>query len=191
MGYYEYLCELLRPLGVYALGEDTLSGAELAAAGEGLDAAAEALDIAERESVLATAEDEGLVRRERLFTRLGVRTTPELRRLAVASLAGIGADGFTLAEIDRALSGCGIRAAVEETGTSGTVRVRFPKTGGEPEGFERIREVILDILPCHLAVEFVFRYLTWAECEARGATWASIEAANHSWESFLSDVPGL
>lgn len=191
MGYYAYLCELLRPLGVYALGENSLSGAELAAAGEGLDAAAEALALAARESVLATAEDEGLVRRERLFTRLGVRTTPELRRLAVASLAGIGADGFTLAEIDRALSGCGIRAAVEETDTGGTVRVRFPKTGGEPEGFERIREVILDILPCHLAVEFVFRYLTWAECEAMGATWASIEAEDHSWESFLSAVPGL
>lgn len=191
MNYYGYLCALLRPLGVYALGEESLSGAELAAAGEGLDAVAEELKRAERESVLATAEDEGLVRRERLFTRLGVRTTPELRRLAVMSLMGIGADGFTLAEIDRALSGCGIRAAVEETETSGTVRVRFPQTAGEPEGFERIREVILDILPCHLAVEFVFRYLTWEECEAAGWTWERIEAAGHTWESFTSAVPEL
>lgn len=35
MGYYNYLCELLRPLRVYRLDEGSLSGAELYAAGEG------------------------------------------------------------------------------------------------------------------------------------------------------------
>ncbi|MFQ9770302.1 MAG: hypothetical protein ACLRX4_01190 [Oscillospiraceae bacterium] len=59
MGYYNYLCELLRPLRVYRLDEGSLSGAELYAAGEGLDAAAEALEKAAREGVLMTAEDEG------------------------------------------------------------------------------------------------------------------------------------
>lgn len=71
MGYYNYLCELLRPLRVYRLDEGSLSGAELYAAGEGLDAAAEALEKAVREGVLMTAEDEGLSRRERLFSRVG------------------------------------------------------------------------------------------------------------------------
>ena len=32
MGYYNYLCELLRPLRVYRLDEGSLSGAELYAA---------------------------------------------------------------------------------------------------------------------------------------------------------------
>ena len=74
MGYYNYLCELLRPLRVYRLDEGSLSGAELYAAGEGLDAAAEALEKAAREGVLMTAEDEGLSRRERLFSRVGARS---------------------------------------------------------------------------------------------------------------------
>ena len=90
MGYYNYLCELLRPLRVYRLDEGSLSGAELYAAGEGLDAAAEALEKAAREGVLMTAEDEGLSRRERLFSRVGARTTPALRRLAIASLLRVG-----------------------------------------------------------------------------------------------------
>ena len=90
MGYYNYLCELLRPLRVYRLDEGSLSGAELYAAGEGLDAAAEALEKAVREGVLMTAEDEGLSRRERLFSRVGARTTPALRRLAIASLLRVG-----------------------------------------------------------------------------------------------------
>ena len=55
MGYYNYLCELLRPLRVYRLDEGSLSGAELYAAGEGLDAAAEALEKAAREGVLTVS----------------------------------------------------------------------------------------------------------------------------------------
>ena len=102
MGYYNYLCELLRPLRVYRLDEGSLSGAELYAAGEGLDAAAEALEKAVREGVLMTAEDEGLSRRERLFSRIGARTTPALRRLAIASLLRVGGDGFTLDQLKTA-----------------------------------------------------------------------------------------
>ena len=189
MGYYDYLCELLGPLRVYELREDSLSGAELAAAGKGLDEAAERLAYAEREGVLMTAEGEGLARRERLFSRLGVRTTPELRRLAIASLGRVGADGFTLEAIKRTISGCGIRAVAEETDEYGTVRVTFPQTAGEPEDFDRIRGIILDIMPCHLLVDFYFRYLTWAECEGQGFTWEAAETAGHTWESFELAVP--
>ena len=189
MGYYDYLCELLRPLRVYELREDSLSGAELAAAGAGLDEAAARLAYVEREGILMTAEGEGLARRERLFSRLGARTTPELRRLAVASLAGVGADGFTPEAINRTISGCGIRAVAEETNEYGTVRVTFPQTAGEPEDFERVREIILDIMPCHLLVDFYLRYLTWDECERQGFTWESAESAGHTWESFELAIP--
>ena len=65
----------------------------------------------------------------------------------------------------------------------------FPKTAGIPADFEQIQSIILDILPCHLAVKFYFRYLTWAECEAAEYTWSSVEAAGHTWESFQLAVP--
>ena len=61
----------------------------------------------------------------------------------------------------------------------GQLRVIFPEVAGEPEDFDQIRKIILDILPCHLEVEFYFRYLTWAECEA----------AEYTWESFQLAVP--
>ena len=131
MGYYNYLCELLRPLRVYRLDEGSLSGAELYAAGEGLDAAAEALEKAAREGVLMTAEDEGLSRRERLFSRVGARTTPALRRLAIASLLRVGGDGFTLEAVNQTISGCGVRAVAAETDEQGVVRVTFPQVAGD------------------------------------------------------------
>ena len=60
---------------------------------------------------------------------------------------------------------------------------------GEPEDFARIRDIILEIMPCHLQVDFYFRFLTWEECEAAAWTWQGIEDAGHTWESFEKAVP--
>ena len=182
--YYEYLCELLEPLRVYTTQRGTISGGELYAAGAALDEAADALERAERESVLPLAEDEGLLRRERLFSCCPASPTTALRREAIAALSRIQDDCFTLEAINATISGCGIRAVAEETDQAGVIRVRFPDTAGVPDGFERIRQIVLDIIPCHLDTEFFFRYNTWAECEARGTTWGGVEAAAHTWRSF-------
>ena len=189
MGYYDYLCDLLEPLRIYATGRGTLSGAELYAAGEALDRAEAALAHAGRESVLETAEEEGLIQRERLFARCPVSPTPELRREAVTALCRIGAGDFTLADINHAISGCGIYARAVETDRYGVIEISFPHTAGEPEGFEQIRKIILDIIPCHLETYFRFRYLTWAECEAAGWTWGLLNEGSHTWDSFTKAVP--
>lgn len=186
MGYYEHLCALLEPLQVYATGRGTLSGGELYAAGEALDRVADALARAEREAVLMTAAEEGIAQREHLFARIGASPDAAARREAVAALSRVNT--ASLSDIGRTLAGCGIAAAVEETDARGTVRVSFPGTAGEPAGYEQIRAVILDLLPCHLAVEFALRFLTWALCEARGWTWTGVEAAGHTWDSFERSI---
>lgn len=184
MTYYDYLCALLEPMRIYRTERGSISGGELYAAGAALDGAQEKLDDAGRESILPLAEGEGLSRREKLFSRCPVRASTALRREAVAALARIGADGFTLSEINVALVGCGIPAAVEETAEKGVVRVRFPGTVGVPEEFPQVEQIILDIIPCHLLTEFWFRYITWRECETQGFTWRMAESAGHTWESF-------
>ena len=73
----------------------------------------------------------------------------------------------------------------------GKLRVIFPEVAGVPEGFAQMERIILDILPCHLEVEFYFRYLTWEECERAGYTWAAVEAAGHTWETFQLAVPPM
>ena len=175
--YESYLTNLLRPLGVYDLRAGSVNGAELSA-----------LETAEREALTATAEDQGLTRREALFARRPAASTPEERRAAIAALLQIDGDSLTPAAINHTLGGCGIRARALEMG-GGKLRVMFPEVAGVPEGFAQMEKIILDILPCHLEVEFYFRYLTWAECEAAGYTWALVEAAGHTWESFQLAVP--
>ena len=186
--YEGYLRDLLAPLGIYDLTERSVSGAAVCALGTGLDDVSDRLEEIEREALTATAEDEGLDRREALFARRPAAVTAEDRRAAIAALLQIDGDSLTPEAIDRTIRGCGIKARAIEMG-DGQLRVIFPEVAGEPEGFPQIQKIILDILPCHLGVEFYFRYLTWEECEAAGYTWAQVEAAGHTWASFQLAVP--
>ena len=184
MGYGRYLIDLLEPLGVYSFTAGGLGRAEIESLGIGLDSVDAHLEEAEREALLATAEGEGLDRWAALYARQPVQVSSQLRREALMALARIGEGDFTVAAINSALAGCGVKAVVQELEEQGHVRVIFPDVAGVPEEFDQIEGIILDILPCHLAVEFYFRYQTWEECEANGWTWEMIEAAEHTWESF-------
>ena len=63
----------------------------------------------ERESLLATAESEGLDRREVLFAHKPAAVTQEDRREAIAALLRISEDSLTPEAINDTLTGCGIR----------------------------------------------------------------------------------
>ena len=105
--YGNYLRALLAPLGVYDLSAESLSGSELDAMGAGLDDVSDQLAWTERESILSTAEDEGLPLREDLFARRPANYGTALRRAAIAALLRISGDSFTLQDINSAISGCG------------------------------------------------------------------------------------
>ena len=108
--YEAHLRSLLSPLGIYDLEEHSASGAAVCALGTGLDTVSRRLEEIEREALTATAEGEGLARREALFARRPAAVTAEDRRAAIAALLQIDGDSLTPAAIDRTIRGCGIRA---------------------------------------------------------------------------------
>ena len=181
MSYAEELKALLRPLGVYRL-DGGLGAAELEAEGEALDGCGGVLETVQREMLLSTAEGEGLEAVERLLARRPVTGSLQRRREALAALLRIGGDGFTLAAVNDNLAGCGLNAAASEGAEPGTVAVQFPEVPGIPDGFDEMKAIIEDILPCHLLIEYVFWYITWAMMEARFPTWGDVEALSLTWE---------
>lgn len=188
MGYETYLVELLQPLGVYDLSEGRINRAELAVYGAQLDLGADHLEDSGREMCLATAEEFGLERVEELLPYRPASDTLELRRAALAALLRIGGDSFTLEAINDTLAGCGINAKARETGTPNYVQVYFPDVPGVPDQFERLRTIIEEILPCHLGIEYVFWYLTWAQLEERFSSWSAIEEKELEWEELQTYV---
>lgn len=181
MGCCDDLKALLAPLGLYDLSPGARNEAELFALGAALDGVDAALTAAEREALVPTATAEGLARWEAALPWRPAAGTLAERRAAISALLCVDGDSLTLEAVNRAIQGCGIRARVQETGI-GTVEVWFPGQKGVPPRFERIRRILLDILPCHLAVTFCFRYLSWEEFEGRSLSWAAVEAAGTTWE---------
>lgn len=177
------LKDLLRPLGVYKL-EDSFFGAELDSLGKALDEMQERLEEVQREMCLTTARGEGLEQMAALFARRPV--TQDVRQMAasLAALARIGGDSFTLKAVNSTIAGCGLNATVSEADGPGVVTVRFPEVPGIPEGFERMRAIIEDILPAHLLVQYLFWYQTWEELNARQLTWQDIHDQDMTWEAF-------
>ena len=72
--------------------------------------------------------------------------------------------------------------AVSETGRVGVVEVRFPDVPGIPEGFEQLRKIVEEILPCHLQVEYVYWYITWGMVEEKFGTWETLGEGDWNWE---------
>ena len=174
----EELIALLRPLGVYNFREGSFSLGEL-----------QALELetwaqtAQRESIVLTAQAEGLERMEALFRHGATEQDTEARRKAIAAFLQIGGDSFTAAALNRCLRACGVPCTVEETGEVNRVKVWFPGVMGVPEGFSWMRAVIEDILPCQLGIFYWFRYCTWQETEQYRLTWGALNAM--SWTAWM------
>ena len=185
------LRELLRPLGVYNL-EAVFNGGELDAQGEALDNIMAWLEEVWRESSLASAESWGLEKIASLLIRRPVAADPGKMAAALAALLRIGGDSFTLEAINDTISGCGVRAWVDETGTPGEVEVSFPNIPGIPDGFEEISRIIEDILPAHLLIRYVYWYVTWAYLEGVISCWKEIEDRKLNWkqlETVMAEEP--
>ncbi|MEA4953998.1 MAG: DUF2313 domain-containing protein [Pseudoflavonifractor sp.] len=177
----EHLWALLRPLGPYQRG-GTYTAGELAGEGNALDGVEKTLSLLEREGFLDTAESWGLEKLESLLVRRPVADTSGGRRKALAALLRISGDSFTLQAVNDNLKGCGLNAVASETADPGVVEVRFPDVPGIPDEFDALRKIIEDILPCHLQVDYVYWYITWAMVEEKFSVWEKIEAEGYTWE---------
>ena len=160
MGYAEHLRQLLRPLGVYALESGSFSGTELEALGAAMDAFAQQAEAMQAETLPPTAKAEGLTKFCSLFPHMAASDLQE-RRDAVAGFLRLGGDSFTEKSLSACLAACGTACTVTETDVPFTVEVRFPDCAGEPRDFAEKKRVIESILPCHLQVEYVFRWASW------------------------------
>lgn len=181
MTHTDRLWELLLPLGPYRR-QGVYTAGELKGEGEALDGVLSALEELEREAMLDTAEGRGLEEIEDLLSHRPVAGTAGARRAALSALLRIGGDSFTVAALNDNLKGCGLNAVAGEGEEPQTVEVRFPEVPGIPDGFEEMRAIIEEILPCHLRIDYVFWYVTWAIMEHRFQTWGEIEQLDLSWE---------
>ena len=71
------------------------------------------------------------------------------------------------------------------------MKVYFPDVAGIPEGFDRLRLIIEDILPSHVDITYVFWYNTWGMVAQRHPTWGDAAAAGLSWYGVATENDGF
>ena len=190
MGYFDYLKGILEPLGIYDL-ESGAGADELEVQAIQLDEVFEILEIHAREMFLATAESYGLHNFGELLPYYPIYITNEDARQAIMALLRIRNGSFTLEHLRDTLRGCGVNAILEESDEPFTVIVSFPHNRGIIEGFDEIRLRIEEILPCHLAIRYVFIFTLWSEIMNKLRDWRTLEAYVPNWhelEIFQSQV---
>jgi hypothetical protein len=78
---------------------------------------------------------------------------------------------------------------VTEDNANYTIAVRFVSTYGRPSNMTDIQNALREIVPAHLAIDFVFTYATWSEVDSRGQTWADIDALGETWAQYEAYQP--
>ena len=179
MCYGNYLKKLLEPLALYSVSG--IGDAELDAIGEEFDLCFEKLAESEKESLIITAEDEGLGMYEKVLPYIPAYISSKDRKRALLALMRIDECSFTTAALNDAIAGCGIRAVVEETGQMHSVEVSFPYNRGIPENIDELKAKIEEILPCHLAVSYRYIYTVWREIEGFFGSWGALEDNVERW----------
>lgn len=179
MGYCEYIKQLFEPLRLYASGGT--GDAELEAIGGEFDKCLGLLQSAEKESLVVTAEDEGLEGYERILPYTPAYISASDRRRAILALLRIDECSFTQTALNDTIAGCGIRAVVREGAAAQTVIVSFPYNRGIPDNIDELKFRIEEILPCHLNIEYHYIYTVWGEIEAFFGMWSELHAEIGSW----------
>lgn len=184
MGYSDYLKQTLKPLQLYKL-HDSIVSSEIGVCGNAMDEVFDGLCDCEREMLPLTASEYGLEMFERLLPYAPRSQSTEERRAAIAALMMIDRNSVTPEKLNRTLRGCGINAAVTETGFPQVVTVGFPDGDPAPENIGKLKKMIEKILPCHLVALYETDFITWQELEGLDFVFSQFETEGLLWISFL------
>lgn len=75
---------------------------------------------------------------------------------------------------------------VVENNAMYTVSITFVSNYGVPANLSDIQAALREILPAHLAINFVFTYMTWAALNTHAFTWGSLTTNNYTWSQYES-----
>ena len=153
MAYAEYMRSLLRPLGVYALTEGSLSGGELEALGAAFDGLYQKMQKNLREALPITAEEEGLAAYEALLRHPHRHLTVAQRQAAVCGLLRLHGGGADAKTITEAAAFVGAEISFDESTLPESLGVTLQELQ-DSELQRRIERYLELLLPSHLEMEY-------------------------------------
>ena len=154
MGYAEHLRKLLRPVGVYELRAESLSGGELEALGEAFDRLYGSITTDLQEALPITANGSGLLSYEELTGYPMLQLSVAQRRLALTGLLRMIHRGATEDSLTDAAAFTGVQPIFDESSLPQKLIVQLPGASSDARIRAAIEDYLRLLLPCHLTLEF-------------------------------------
>lgn len=124
----------------------------------------------------------GLAMWERIFgiTTDMTRTYAQRREILLGKLRGVGkVDAELIKNVASAYSNGEV--AVDNQAAEYTIMITFVSSLGVPEQIDALKAAVRDITPAHMAINYVFRFYTYAELKATGKTYADVTATGKTY----------
>ncbi|RCX22967.1 uncharacterized protein DUF2313 [Fontibacillus phaseoli] len=129
----------------------------------------------------------GLTRWERIF---GITTDPtktyaQRREILLGRLRGVGA---VTAELIDSVASAYANGDVEVANRPAdyTIQITFVSQYGVPEQIDELKAAVRDITPAHMAIEYVFRFYTYAELAVGGRTYDAVTATGKPYDEIYN-----
>ncbi|WP_245640062.1 putative phage tail protein [Paenibacillus dakarensis] len=134
----------------------------------------------------------GLTRWERIFGLATdqTKTYGQRREILLSRLRGVGAVSADLIENVASAYSNGDVAVTSKTAEY-TIVITFVSTMGVPEQIAELKAAVRDITPAHLAIDYVFRFYTYAELAAGGRTYGAVKASGKTYGEIYNRGVGV
>lgn len=151
----------LRETGLYTVDGNTLVDAELKAYAAGLQIVMDAYERLEKETMVQTAEDYGLVLREALVGQAFPQLELAMRRQMLVQHLAIDPNGYSISALEAALDCIGITAQLQEVVETETLHVIVLDVSRlRDQTEEAVKALAEKFLPAHLLITYDFSQIT-------------------------------
>lgn len=71
---------------------------------------------------------------------------------------------------------------IESVHTPYIIKIKFISVRGKPPNLLDFEHALREIMPAHIAIEYIFTYFTWDEFDSYNKTWNAWDALNLKWQ---------
>jgi uncharacterized protein YmfQ (DUF2313 family) len=68
------------------------------------------------------------------------------------------------------------------------VQIVFTDLAGVPANMDALEAVLRDIMPAHLEIEYVYRYLRWNELDGYTWSWDTLDGKSYTWDELSTAI---
>ena len=184
MSVLQQMKDMLSPLGVYSLNENSLVMCELKVYASQLEKLHEKLSTLLRECFITTAQVFGLERVEELFEQLRPDLTIQERREKLSKYMALRNTDFSFEDITTQLKLSGISDAFNVDIPNESLT--FPALIALDNITEKARRIniIKDIVPAHLGIEAGIKAMCWDDFEKLNFNFGTLDKMSLRFDAF-------